>query len=182
MSKYRRTKKTNRILAAAMSLAMLLTAIPSLTLSADEAGGADEDKRVADNDTVNSYETFLNIADNTLNAGRVWTDKSVYNFADYKNGMEIDGKPVTYDTTSDADFLEVFSALGSSAAVNGEEDVPLDVMFVLDMSGSMGESTTDQNDFTTTRLQNAVDALNDAFYYLLNQNDYNRVDSGRCLT
>ena len=179
MSEYGKTKKTRRILAAAMSLAMLLTTISSLTLNADEADGAAEDKRVADRSTADSYESFLNIAEDTLDAGRVWTDKSVYALDGVAGGysVDIDGAAVTYDVTSDADFLEVFSALGSSVAVNGDEDVPLDVMFLLDMSGSMGGST--DGSVEKTRLAYAVDAMNEAFDFVLNQNVYNRV--GLCL-
>lgn len=180
MSEYGKTRKTKRILAAAMSLAMLLTTIPSLILNADEAELNTEDKRIADRSTVDSYETFLNIGENTLYAGRVWTDKSVYllDGSDGEYRLDIDDDTVTYDVTSDADFLEVFSALGSSVSVVGDRDVPMDVMFVLDMSSSMGYSTGEKI-VDNTRLKQAVDALNDAFDYLQKQNDYNRV--GLCL-
>ena len=188
MNKHGITRKTvNRILAAAVSLALLLTTVPSFTMSANaKEGGANEDKRFADDSTADIGAGFLDIAGSTYDSGRIWTDKSVYNIYDSATnygsilGVNVTGMP---DAASGADFLEVFSALGTSTAVNGAIPV-MDVMFVLDMSGSMGESTLTKAQqaglsvdklVASTRLAYAVEALNNAFDYVQGQNELNRV-------
>lgn len=75
---------------------------------ADQTKGAD---RVADPSTAEGNGAILGEGTtNTLNSGRVWADKSVYT-----EDATVDGVTVT----NDADFLVVFSALGSSTARKG---------------------------------------------------------------
>lgn len=133
----------------------------------------DTKKRVADDSTVDTYEGFLLNAQSTRYAGRIWTDKSVYAAGNDGSGIAlVDSKPETFRE----DFLEVFSAMGSTLAVNGEYEVPLDVMFVLDMSGSMSfqSDTIQRYNGQLSRLSQAIVALNGAFSYVL-ENEHSRV-------
>lgn len=85
-------------------------------------------------------------------AGRVWTDKTVK----HEDGSDI--------------FKTTFSALGSSRTIHSTTSNPLDVVFIVDVSGSMNE----QGD-GTARMAAATSALNDAIGQLMAANPNNRV-------
>lgn len=98
-------------------------------------------------------------------AGRVWSDKSVYN-----DDVTLDG--VTLQK-GNADFLTVFSALGSSRNVTSRVMLPLDIVFVIDISGSMNNALGN-----STRIAKTIDAVNDAMTTLMDENQvskYSRV-------
>ncbi|MCH5187206.1 MAG: VWA domain-containing protein [Oscillospiraceae bacterium] len=159
------------ILAVVMLISILTVPdAPGQWVSAAEGNGATDGtkKRVADDSTVDTYESFLLNDESARYVGRVWTDKSVY-AADSSSGKGsalVDGK--TEEFTED--FLEVFSAMGSTLEVNGEMQLPLDVMFVLDMSTSMSEDVGGG----ATRLYNAIGELNKAFAKVMDNNPDNR--------
>ncbi|MDO4815892.1 MAG: SpaA isopeptide-forming pilin-related protein [Bacillota bacterium] len=96
--------------------------------------------------------------------GKVLTDKSViYGKDDY--GAFSSYEPNTFGVT--------LSALGQSYALTDELDikVPLDVVFVLDTSGSMVDTKFDG----TTSANVMVEALNDIMAVIMEQNEDNRV-------
>lgn len=96
--------------------------------------------------------------------GKVLTDKSVvYGRDDY--GVFTDYKPNTFGVS--------LSALGQTYPLTAELDVkvPLDVVFVLDTSGSMLETTVGGK----TSANIMIEALNNIMDYILTQNDDNRV-------
>ena len=99
-------------------------------------------KRVADPDTMDSYVGKLLSEDwGSRYAGRVWTDKSVFAYtADKENIITLDMKTDGYDgkVGYNADFGHVFSALASSQVEHEAVTSPLDLVILLDMSGSMG--------------------------------------------
>ncbi len=154
-----------------------------------------EFSRVADPDTMDSYTNILlNKSTGSRYAGRVWTDKSVFAYKDgnsYTSTHFKDGNnTLTLDMTTDgyngdvsfnADFLHVFSALASSQIVNEYPPQPLDVMFVLDVSGSMGQIMEDgkskvveQSNFNSSPIYQTVEALNKAIKTLLSENPNSR--------
>ncbi len=105
--------------------------------------------RVADPNTMESYldSSVLDIASNSRYAGRIWTDKTV--FALGQRSDNFDGTTLQLDANKDgseaevstkADFLHVFSALGSSQVVNQETSKPIDVVLLLDVSRSMTQN------------------------------------------
>lgn len=100
-------------------------------------------------------------------AGRVWSDKSVYtdDTVDLGNGITA--------TKGDAEFLTVFSALGSSRNLTSRVKLPLDVVFVIDISGSMNSRLGNSN-----RIAATIDAVNDAIATLMDEKQvskYSRV-------
>lgn len=171
----RRLNRTRHIGASLMagillsSTLLMSGALPSYAGNGVRPYAATQDTtlRAADRSTVDTFGSFLLDKNSARYAGRIWTDKSVYALGinDRSRTVTIDGKTVSFEE----DFLEVFSAMGSTLQVNGEEDVPMDVMIVLDMSGSMGFEANER-----ARLKNAVEALDSSFEYLM-ENEKNRV-------
>lgn len=93
-------------------------------------------EKVSDPNTFDAwYDTQ---AYNTATTGRIWADKTV------------DIKPIVFDKRNalkdqsiamspDADFQVALSALSSTSNTSGYTAVPLDIVMVLDVSGSMAE-------------------------------------------
>ena len=107
---------------------------------------------VADSSTAMSYEDMLGTgADGNRYAGRVWTDKSVYN----TGSVTLDGV-----TVSDADdnFIVVYSALGSTTSLSANYTKgAVDVVVVLDNSASMANTVDDGG----TRMASVIASSNE---------------------
>lgn len=124
---------------------------------------------IADGNTT-SYKGSLGDGTSTRYAGRVWTDKTVYT---EDAVFRTDDGLTTYTIEKgDSDFLVAYSALATSQAISGETKVPIDVVFVIDLSGSMDTSMGSNRG---TRAENTVDAVNTAIRTLMNLNEYTRV-------
>lgn len=97
----------------------------------------DTKKTAVDPDTTNVWSDIAASSTSTQNIGRIWTDKSVFDH-DYKFTGAID------ETISkgDSDFLVSLSALSSTSNLKTTTTTttPLDIVLVLDQSGSMGDS------------------------------------------
>ena len=70
------------------------------------------------------------IKSDTSSVGRIWTDKTVSDNEISKNG-------VTVDKANGADFLTALTALSSTSNLSDTATTPLDIVLVLDASGSM---------------------------------------------
>lgn len=129
---------------------------------------------VSDRDTSDKYTESLGDNASTEYAGRVWTDKSVFTndvtFDTYGGGSVT----VPIDPDADEDFLISYSALATSEAISGQSQAPVDVVLILDISGSMSnaESNMDNN---KSRIYNTVQAANEAIDELMALNAYTRV-------
>lgn len=79
--------------------------------------------------------------DSTKNTGRVWTDKSVYT-GDSLQLTNASGEPTFSIDNDEGTALIGLSALSSAADITGKTTInqPLDIVLVLDRSGSMSES------------------------------------------
>lgn len=129
----------------------------------------------ADGDTRETYKNYLNdeTGDNltTEFSGRVWADKTVTTGEQTFSGDASDGRaPIT--VTNDSDFLVTYSALATTQSITGEAQSPVDVVFVVDFSGSMISYAMDNGQ---SRLANLLDALNSSIKTLMEANEYNRV-------
>lgn len=126
--------------------------------------------KVADPDTRSTYPSSLGENSSTRNDGRVWVDKSV------SDGESIDfsGTGQTITVGNDSDFLVTYSALATSTRVIDEERLPVDVVFVIDLSGSMsnGGSVMDNDQ---KRIENLVASLNESINTLMALNDNTRI-------
>lgn len=135
--------------------------------NAVEAYTVENAKTVSDPDTSNNWQNVLSSEGqaSTKNIGRIWTDKTVttddYKFAD---GSPLDGKTISKD--SNAEFLVGLSALSSTSNLKEmvQTSTPLDIVLVLDVSGSMddnfGSYPNTQEKMQATK--NAVNSFIDA--------------------
>ncbi len=97
---------------------------------------------VADNRTLNTWDT-INMAQSTKNVGRIWTDKSVSKDSIELKYGDIMGQTVT--KTEGSDFLVALSALSSASTQTTVAAAPLDIVLVLDLSGSMDNNMVSYN-------------------------------------
>lgn len=95
---------------------------------------------VSDPDTTNSWQnhTAPGGTVSTQNVGRIWTDKSVFT----KDYIFSGSGAVDSVEKGDADFLVALSALSSTSNLKTTttSTTPLDIVLVLDVSGSMDDS------------------------------------------
>ncbi len=142
----KRTKIRNILLSALLALTV---GMPTLSF-ADEGASAESDASGAgttpyaagDKDTVADPNTASTWRDwgldySTQSVGRIWTDKTVST-----EGIALTGADgtITIEKSSEADFLTVFSALSSTSNLKSTVAQPLDIVLVLDASGSMDDS------------------------------------------
>ena len=99
--------------------------------------------------------------DNTLNAGKITVGKSVS-----KDAITVDG--VNIGLTGENNFLITISQTAQVMGLSSETSVPVDVVFVLDTSGSMNQNSVD-------RASSMVTAANAAIATLMSANEQNRV-------
>lgn len=125
----------------------------------------------ADDDTRGTYTTYLNDKTSgeltTEFSGRVWADKTVTT-----DDQTFRGDVGTITVQNDSDFLVTYSALATTQSITGEAQSPVDVVFVVDFSGSMISNVMNDNE---SRLANLLDALNSSINTLMEANEYNRV-------
>ena len=148
-----------RIMAVLLAVAIFVVTLPTVGLMA--AGSpAQYFDRVVDANTMNNWTKYFDLNNiTTQNAGGVWTDKSVFTNAD-----AFDGKVEMLDDSRN--FLTALSALAANKEVVGYSTVPTDTVLVLDLSGSMENSNSEDD---------LIDAANAAIAELLKVNENNRV-------
>ena len=148
-----------RIMAVLLAVAIFVVTLPTVGLMA--AGSpAQYFDRVVDANTMNNWTKYFDLNNiTTRNAGGVWTDKSVFTNAD-----AFDGKVEMLDDSRN--FLTALSALAANKEVVGYSTVPTDTVLVLDLSGSMENSNSEDD---------LIDAANAAIAKLLEVNENNRV-------
>ena len=98
---------------------------------------------MADDVTINKWHDPEALDDSTKNVGRIWTDKSVSTGdVTLSNKVGASAKEsATIKKNSESDFLVGLSALSSTAKIMGQTTVPLDIVLVLDVSGSMNDGS-----------------------------------------
>lgn len=125
----------------------------------------------ADSSTLRTWEgTFDN---STRDVGRIWTDKSVSNgnvtlSGGTENGITINLNEPNSD--EDADFLVSLSALSSASNVSSSALKPLDIVLVLDQSGSMDDPIGTVGEYVETYNINRYGR-----YYIQNGDAYEQV-------
>lgn len=173
------TRLSKRMLSIFLCVAMLLTYLPTmfLTASATEVykykGNAGN--KISDPDTSAKYSEFLGDNASTEYSGRIWTDKSVYTddaafdiFGGGKSTIKLN------ENENGEDFLIAYSALATAKSVSGQTKAPVDVVFILDISGSMSNGDSNMNN-GKSRIYNTVQATNNAIDELMTLNPYTRV-------
>ncbi len=171
-----KTQLTRQLLSAILCVAMLLTCLPLTTFavgSYEYPGNAGT--KLSDLDTSTKYSESLGDNASTEYAGRVWSDKSVY--TDNVTFDVFGGGTSTIqlnENQNGEDFLIAYSVLATAESVSGQTQAPVDVVLIIDISGSM--SNNDSNmDNGKSRIYNTVQAANSAIDELMELNPYTRV-------
>ena len=114
-----------------MIAAVTVMFVPAPAAQADGATAVDPD-------TTNNWSSIAASSTSTQNIGRIWTDKSVFD-DDYMFSGSIGGQTVS---KGGSDFLVGLSALSSTSNLKTTTTTttPLDIVLVLDQSGSMADS------------------------------------------
>lgn len=144
MKDFWKRKRNKRIAASALAVVMAGFLVWGLFPWQAAAAGT----TVADDVTINKWHDSEALDDSTKNVGRIWTDKSVSTEDVTLTNKSGDTKTIkkgqkSYDDKTDSDFLVGLSALSSTAKIMGQTTVPLDIVLVLDVSGSMNDTDKD---------------------------------------
>ena len=128
----------------------------------------------SDKETRGNYEKALGASSSTRYNGRVWSDKSVSTGDVTFTGAGDDGAATTTTVDrGDSDFLVTFSTLATSTLEEGESQVPVDVVFVIDNSNSMDDSVGGGSG--QSRLEATVDAVNASIAEIMSSHEDSRV-------
>lgn len=122
--------------------------------------GGDGRSSVTDPSTMNDWQTI--VGSDTSNIGRIWTDKTVS--AD-KTITASSGTPIE---RGDSAFITALSALSSTSNAKSTSTTPLDIVLVLDASGSMDDSMGGGDN--TKRIDALKNAANDFVSKIAKQN------------
>ena len=156
MTKTRTFSLLQRVLAFALAFVMVCGYVP-FTASADNV---EPITTVADPETLTRPETIY--GDNTENAGKITVGKSVSD-----TSVTLGSTTVTPATDN---FHVTISQSAQVMGLSTETAVPLDVVFVLDTSGSMNEGGNSPD-----RASKLVTAANTAISTLMASNENNRI-------
>lgn len=137
MKDFWKRKRNKRI--AASALAVVMAGFLVWGLFPWQASAAKN--TVADDVTINKWHDPLSLDDSTKNVGRIWTDKSVSTENVKLTNKNKPEESVNIEKQAESDFLVGLSALSSTAEIMGQTTVPLDIVLVLDVSGSMNDES-----------------------------------------
>ena len=111
---------------------------------------------VADPSSASTWRNW-GLENSTENVGRIWTDKTV---SDGDIELTGAGGTMTIEKGDDSDFLTSLSAISSTSNLTMTSSTPLDIVLVLDASGSMDDSMGDRD---STKRIDALKAAANAF-------------------
>lgn len=131
-------------MAIAALLAFALLPLIGSTALADESSASSRDQQIraaANIETIADASTmgdWSGVVENTTqNIGRIWTDKTVST-----NDIGISGAMSATVSKGDSDFITALSVLSSTSNIASTSTTPLDIVLVLDASGSMDDDMT----------------------------------------
>ena len=148
-----------RVLSLALAVVLVLGYLPSTAIRSSAAAIPGTVTTVADPETLTRPTEIYGT--NTLNAGKITVGKSVSAGA-ISLPMGTETQTLTPEKNN---FLVTISQFAQAMGIVGQTDVPVDVVFVLDTSGSMNNG----------RAASMVTAANSAIQTLLSANENNRV-------
>ena len=170
----KRTKLRNILLSALLALTVgmptLSFADEGVSAGSGASGAGTTPYAAGDKDTVADPNTASTWRDwgldySTQSVGRIWTDKTVST-----EGIALTGADgtITIEKSPEADFLTAFSALSSASNLKSKIAQPLDIVLVLDASGSMDGSMG--NNDSTKRIDALKAAANSFIDEIAKQN------------
>lgn len=131
-------------MAIAALLAFALLPLIGSTALADESNAssrAEQIRAAANIETIADASTmgdWSGVVENTTqNIGRIWADKTVST-----NDIGISGAMNATVSKGDSDFITALSVLSSTSNIASTSTTPLDIVLVLDASGSMNDDMT----------------------------------------
>lgn len=150
-----------------MALALALICLGGSFAFADDEGGNRSMRggaaSVADPSSMDDWAAILGgETPNTANIGRIWTDKTVSTDTITTSSGSV------INRGDDSAFITALSALSSTSNVKSTSTTPLDIVLVLDASGSM-DDPMNRND-NTKRIDALKDAANDFVTTIAKQN------------
>ncbi len=154
-------------LAFAALLACALLPLMGLSAFADNSPGVSDEQiraaahieAIADASTMGDWTKV--VENTTENIGRIWTDKSVFT-----SDVELSRGTIA---KGGSDFLTAFSAISSTSNVASTSTTPLDIVLVLDASGSMSDPMGSGD--STKRIDALKDAANGFIDEIAKQNE-----------
>ena len=133
------SEKLKKGLAGVGALLVAGAVVVCAVVGFNQVAGADP-TTVVDRDTTNAWTQYTRPdgSPSTQNVGRIWTDKSVFN-TDYTFDGETSSLGGQHVGMGDSNFLVSLSALSSTSNLKTTTTTsqPLDIVLVLDDSGSM---------------------------------------------
>lgn len=126
------TKRFKAALAAVLVLA-LSPLFGGAAFAEDSSAATYSGNKTAVTDPSTIWDWSGLIKSDTSSVGRIWTDKTVSDGEISKNG-------VTISKENGADFLTALTALSSTSNLSATATTPLDIVLVLDASGSMDDA------------------------------------------
>ena len=154
------TKRFKAALAAVLVLA-LSPLFGGAAFAEDSSATTYSGNKTAVTDPSTIWDWQGLIENDTSSVGRIWTDKTVSDNEISKNG-------VTVSKENGADFLTALTALSSTSNLSDTATTPLDIVLVLDASGSM-DNAMGRGD-TTKRIDALKNAANSFIDKVAEQN------------
>lgn len=154
------TKRFKVVLAAVLVLA-LSPLFGGTALAEDSSATTYSGNKTAVTDPSTIWDWQGLIENDTSSVGRIWTDKTVSDNEISKNG-------VTISKENGADFLTALTALSSTSNLSDTATTPLDIVLVLDASGSMDDAMGGGDD--TKRIAALQSAANSFIDEIAKQN------------
>ncbi len=150
------TKRFKAALAAVLVLA-LSPLFGGAAFAEDSSATTYSGNKTAVTDPSTIWDWQGLIENDTSSVGRIWTDKTVSDGEISKNG-------VTISKENGADFLTALTALSSTSNLSDTATTPLDIVLVLDASGSMddpmgGGDTTKRIDALKSAANSFIDEI-----------------------
>lgn len=137
-----------------------------------ESAAALAETSIVDKETSQGWRGI--VENTTQNIGRIWTDKSVYNSNVTLPGIGEGGQEISITKPETSDFMVGLSALSSTSNTSVITSTPLDIVLVLDVSGSM-KKTLGTTYAATYNIETSVHSSKE--YYVLNEkNEYVKVE------
>ena len=132
-----------------------------------EPAAAYDETSVVDADTKGSWTDI--VEDSTQNIGRIWTDKSVYNGNVTLPGIGEGGQEIPITKPEGSDFMVGLSALSSTSNTSVTTSTPLDIVLVLDVSGSMSNNLGTTYEYTKVYNIDTSGGWDPPTYYALDE-------------
>lgn len=129
-----------------------------------------DETSIVDKETSQDWRDI--VENTTQNIGRIWTDKSVYNSSVELPGIG-GGAGIPITKPEESDFMVGLSALSSTSNTSVTASTPLDIVLVLDVSGSMEDNMVN---YTYTAAYNIDTDGNTAYFVQTESGSYVEVE------